>query len=42
MICDAPGQETVIWDMKGKPAKLARQEFENLFKEALELNYGSQ
>ncbi len=41
VICDAPGQEAVIWKMKGNAAKLARREFEHLFKELLELTYGS-
>lgn len=40
VICDAPGQETVVWKMKGNAAKLAQKEFEHLFKETLELTCG--
>ena len=36
VICDAPGQETVVWKMKGNAAKLAQKEFDRLFKEILE------
>lgn len=35
VICDAPGQGTTIWNMSSSSAKLAKAEFEALFKEVV-------
>lgn len=36
-IMDTPGQCTTVWQMSGKAAKSAKQEFEALFSEAMEV-----
>ena len=35
VICDAPGQGTVVWNLSGSSAKKAASEFEALFKEII-------
>ncbi|MGH2412187.1 MAG: AAA family ATPase [Microcystaceae cyanobacterium] len=41
VICDAPGQEEVVWTMKGTSARQAQADFERLFTEVMELIHDS-